>query len=103
MIDPQVLADMYSTTYGVIKRQTAGMTHEESLMQLPFGGNCMNWVLGHIVSSRTRIEAILGAPLTLSDADITRYKRGSEPVMGDEDANPLERMLKTWTALRRCS
>src|SRR6266550_8420201 len=93
MIDPQLLADMYTTTYGVIKQQTAGMTQEESLMQLPFGGNCMNWVLGHIVSSRTRIEALVGLSATLSAADIERYRRGSEPVTGDQDGNPIDRML----------
>ena len=42
MIHPALLTEMYTQTYDVIKRQTAGATHEESLRPPPAGGNCLN-------------------------------------------------------------
>ncbi len=94
MIDPKAVIDMYSTTYGVIKLQTDGLTHEESLIQLPFGGNCLNWVVGHIVANRTHVERLLNIPVVWSPDDAQRYRRGSAPVTASEDAYLLETILE---------
>jgi hypothetical protein len=61
----------------VIKDQCDGLTNDDSLLQLPFQGNCMNWVLGHIAVHRARVLDLLGAP-PLPIPDPTLYDRKSE-------------------------
>lgn len=48
--------------YGALFRNLEGITHEESLIVPDPGGNCLNWVLGHIVSARNRIMTQIGIP-----------------------------------------
>jgi DinB superfamily len=59
------------------------VTHEESLVQPPGGGNCLNWVLGHIVVHRDSMLALMGRPALLDEATTARYRRGSPPVTAD--------------------
>lgn len=44
----------------IIKVQTQGLTHADSLLQLPFRGNCLNWVVGHIAANRNTMLYFLG-------------------------------------------
>ena len=39
----------------LIHRFVDGITHEESVYQLPFEHNCMNWILGHVVTNRSHV------------------------------------------------
>src|SRR4051794_4037563 len=61
VLTAQQLAEAHGRNVGIIKAQTAGLTHDESLLQLPFRGNCMNWVIGHILEGRNTILDLLGA------------------------------------------
>jgi uncharacterized damage-inducible protein DinB len=67
----------------MIKAQTQGLSHEDSVLQLPFRGNCLNWVLGHIAATRNTMLRFLGEEAILSEAHVKRYDYGSEPVCGD--------------------
>ena len=49
------LANMYEFSYGAIKRNLDDVTNDESLLQPPGAGNCLNWVLGHIVAARNTV------------------------------------------------
>ena len=63
MIDAASLTMILQRNFGIIQRQIKDITHEQSLIQPPFRGNCMNWVLGHMVMSRQRILIMTGQPL----------------------------------------
>lgn len=79
---------------GIIKAQTQGLTHADSLLQLPFRGNCMNWVLGHIADNRNTMLLFLGEVRILSEAHAKRYGYGSDPVCADAgDILTLEQLL----------
>ena len=79
---------------GIIKDQTKGLTHADSLLQLPFRGNCLNWVLGHIADNRNTMLRFLGEEAILSEAHVKRYEFNSEPVCGDAgDILTLEQLL----------
>jgi hypothetical protein len=68
-----------------------GVTHEESLVHPAGGGNCINWVLGHIVVHRDMMLTMLGRPTLLDAATTARYTRGSEPILADGDGvQPLD-------------
>lgn len=79
---------------GIIKAQTKGLSHADSLLQLPFRGNCLNWVLGHIADNRNTMLRFLGEEAILGEAHAKRYGYGSDPVCGDgDDILTLEQLL----------
>lgn len=93
IISLQQLSDAFARNVNIIGRQTAGLTHADSLLQPAMRGNCMNWVLGHIAATRNVILRLLDEEPVLPAEQAERYKRGSEPVRGEEDG------IMTLTAL----
>jgi uncharacterized damage-inducible protein DinB len=82
VITPVQLAEAFGRNVSIIQAQAQGLTHEDSLRQLPFRGNCLNWVLGHMLTSRDDILVWLGeAPVGGERA--SRYRRESDPVVGE--------------------
>lgn len=74
-----------------------GLTHEESLRSPQPGGNCLNWVVGHIVNARqTWLTKVLGEAPLFDDDTIARYRRGSEPLTDGTLAMRLEELLAAY-------
>ncbi len=84
MLTSNDLIESFARNVSVIKMQTKDLTHEDSLIQPPFGGNCLNWVLGHIAENRDRMLELLGEP-KLMETLSARYKRGSEAITAPGD------------------
>lgn len=82
MISIQELLDAYDHNLDVLKRQTASLSQEDSLLQLPFRANCLNWVVGHILTNRINVLKMLGAEEVLPDVDLSLYFKESEPILG---------------------
>lgn len=78
---------------GALKMNLAGVTHEESLVQPQPGGNCLNWIVGHILANRKRILALLGKDPVWNDQDAEPYQRGSEPLTDPAKAKNLDEMV----------
>jgi hypothetical protein len=94
MITATDLVGALERNLGIVKSQTQGLTHADSLLQLPFRGNCLNWVLGHLAANRSGMMQALGEKPILSEAEVKRYGYGSEPVCGDTgDILTLEHLL----------
>ena len=94
MITATDLIGALERNLGIIKAQTQGLSHADSLLQLPFRGNCLNWVLGHIAANRNTMLLFLGEAAILGEAHAKRYGYGSEPVCGDAgDILTLEQLL----------
>lgn len=91
--DAESLVQSFALTHRIIRMQTDGLTHANSLLQLPFRGNCLNWVLGHIIAGRNTALKLLREPPVWDKEDATRYSTGSEPIRMDEQALPLNRLL----------
>lgn len=72
------LAKMYEISYGAINRNLEDVSHEESLVRPP-AGNCLNWVLGHIVLYRGTVLKIIGRRPLLDGERADLYRRGSHP------------------------
>ena len=86
MPNAQKLIQSFQTTTWLINKQADGLSHEQMLLQLPFRGNCFNWILGHIVTNRDKVLVLLGEEPQFSEAEVARYMRGSDPVVGAETA-----------------
>ena len=95
MIDPQMMADQYAFSLRNLHLQTNGLTHADSLIQLPFRGNCMNWTLGHLLLCREELFDILSAPRVFPPDTFARYDSGTAPIIDDSpEIIRLERMLE---------
>jgi len=72
------LAQIYEFSYGAIKRNLDELTHEDSMLCPEPAGNCINWVLGHMVTGRGLVLMLAGAePAVLADEEAASYRRGS--------------------------
>lgn len=78
------LLKMYEFSYGAVNRNVEGVTEEESLVKPQLAGNCLNWVLGHIVVYRGTILTLVGEVPVCSEAQAVPYRRGSSPSESDE-------------------
>jgi len=68
----------------IIEEQTRDLTHTDSLLQPQPGGNCLNWVLGHLITSQMAIISAIGGVPPFNVELIARYERDSEPIHGEE-------------------
>jgi uncharacterized damage-inducible protein DinB len=85
MIDNEQLAKAFALNLNLIRMHTKELTHQDSLLQPPFKGNCLNWVLGHIAVNRNRVLQLLGEEMILTEDEAARYEAGSEPITKQED------------------
>ncbi|MBN1316377.1 MAG: DinB family protein [Anaerolineales bacterium] len=95
------LIDILARNQSVIESQIDGITHSDSLLQLPFRGNCLNWVLGHLAISRDGMLSALGEKPVLVEKEQEIYARGSDPITDGVRAIPLETLadaMKTSSA-----
>jgi hypothetical protein len=67
----------------VFRENAAGLTHDESLRTPDTGGNCLNWVLGHVLATRHPILKVLKRDGFWPDPTVDLYKRGSQTLSGE--------------------
>jgi hypothetical protein len=72
-----VLQRLFTLTHGVIRRNVDGVEDHESFRSPEPGGNCLNWVVGHVVASRGSILLALGGQPVWTDEEEQPYVRGS--------------------------
>ena len=84
MITISEYARMLEGEQDIIHLQTEGLSNAELLVQPPNGGNCMEWVLGHIADGLATILRVLDALPPENLPDLSRYQRGAEPILGPE-------------------
>jgi hypothetical protein len=84
MITKDEFAKMLTGELDILLKQTDDLTHQESLLQPEPGGNCLNWVMGHLVINLLDILKALGGAASISLPELDHYGFGSEPVHGDE-------------------
>ncbi len=94
-MNKKMILGLFETNHWVLTSQTEGLSHEDSLRQLPFRGNCLNWVIGHLLVSRQSILKLLGLQGSWTAEEIARYKFDSAPIESAEDPGilPFERLL----------
>ena len=73
------LVKMFEFSYGAISRNLQDLSNDDSLVLPDAGGNCLNWVLGHIVATRGGILMLAGTPPLLTGERMASYRRGSHP------------------------
>jgi hypothetical protein len=84
MITKEDFAKMLSGEQEIMRQQTDGLSHADSLLQPQPGGNCLNWVMGHLVGNLVEIQRVLCGDLPDGLPDLNHYGFGSDPVHGEE-------------------
>ena len=83
VIPVKSILDSFERNLAFCTRHCEGLSHADSLLQPEHRGNCLNWVLGHIVAYRTTILRALKEQPGVGEAHWSRYAYGSEPVLAD--------------------
>ena len=95
MITTKQLIKAFDRNMRIIQMQTNGLSQADSLLQMPFRANCLNWVVGHLLANRDAILKSLGEEPLLNDEEINIYNRESEPIIAEgAGVILLERMLQ---------
>lgn len=95
---PEVVAGQFGASMGVTMRNIDGVTHEDSLNQPQPAGNCLNWVLGHIIGARNNMLKILGERPLWEDGVAGPYQRHGEPLTDASKALPWDRLVADYKA-----
>ena len=85
MITGENLAWNFERDASYVRGHLESLTHADSLVQPPAKGNCINWILGHIVCYRTYALAMCDLAPVISAEVVHRYARESAPVVGPAD------------------
>jgi len=57
----------------VLERNVGGVSHEESLISPQPGGNCLNWVLGHLTRTRNGVLTLVGQKPLFPNEELNAY------------------------------
>lgn len=99
--DPSPKIEVFRHQMGAInytmQANLAGISHEQSLIQPQPAGNCLNWVLGHLLTVQAAAVELLGQERVIDRALIERYERASEPLEDAAEALPFEDLLAAWS------
>ena len=84
------------TTHKVVRLNVEGLTQQDSLIQPAPAGNCLNWVMGHLVYVYDQLLPLLGQkPVAEPDA-VKRYARGTAPLTNPSGALQLDDLMRSW-------
>lgn len=102
MISKDDFSKMLLGEYDILLKQTEGLSHANSLLQPDPGGNCLNWVMGHLVWNLVDILKALGGNVPVGLPELEPYKIGSEPIREEAaDIPRLEVLIQSYGLLTK--
>lgn len=94
MVPVQEFVRLLAIEHNLIKVQTEGLSQEDTLLQPRPGGNCMNWVLGHILQSQIEMLDAMGDESPATAWDLSVYRRETAPILREgAGVLPLDSLL----------
>jgi hypothetical protein len=82
--------------HSVVKQNLEGLTHEESLVQPQPGGNCLNWIVGHLVWAYAGALPLVGQKPMVEQGRLSQYARGGPPLTDSSRALDFGELLAAW-------
>jgi uncharacterized damage-inducible protein DinB len=92
----EIFRDGARAAQRVARKNAEGISHNESLGQPQPGGNCLNWVLGHLVCVYDAVLPMLGQEPVLGKEALRRYDRGTPELKDGSEALAWEKLLEAW-------
>lgn len=90
----QSIIDDYAFHNVLIHRFVDDITHEESVLQLPFKHNCMNWILGHIVTNRSHVLETVDAAHAWQKEVRALYHTDTLPINPESKSVRFENLIE---------
>ncbi|MGC1783982.1 MAG: DinB family protein [Acidobacteriaceae bacterium] len=82
--------------HGVVKRNVDDLTQQEGLIQPRPGGNCLNWVVGHLLYVYDQVLPMLGQAPVLGEDTLKRYARGTSQLQNSAEAVDMQKLMAAW-------
>lgn len=80
----ETLAMQFRFAYQMVAANVEGMTPEQSVAQPDAGGNCANWVLGHLTDVQNKVMALVGERAVWESDQLARA--GWDPITSQSNA-----------------
>ena len=80
----------------VLRINARGLTHEDSLIQPRPAGNCLNWVVGHLLWTYDYNLPELGQEPVMEEGALKWYARGVPPLRDRSEALDFQGLLNAW-------
>jgi len=80
----------------VVRLCIDGITHEQSVVQPRPAGNCVNWILGHLLVVYNQVLPLIGQEAVVTEGTLTRYARGSAPITRASEALLFHDVICAW-------
>jgi len=80
----QSIAQQFGFVYRMIEMNVEGMTAEQSLVQPAPGGNCANWIVGHLTNLQNNVMSLIGEAPVWESPQLAFA--GWEPITGQAQA-----------------
>src|SRR5262245_21801511 len=87
-----LLAQQFGMMYYVTGKNVEGMTKEQSLTQPAPGGNCANWILGHLTDVQNAAMGLVGENPVWNSEELKRASY--DPITGPGRAIDWETMRR---------
>jgi uncharacterized damage-inducible protein DinB len=100
-MNPESFLLQLQICHHIVEANVGEITHEESLKQPVPAGNCLNWVLGHLVATRSHFLLGIGAQPVWGEADRERYGRHGAPIRSASEAKPLQEIWEAYQLTQR--
>jgi len=92
MISKKILLTMYEYSYFLASQGIDSFNHQDSLANSPGSANPANWILGHIITSRSNVLAMLGLDPPWDFERCKSYLPDSEPLSPSSSIEDFEEM-----------
>lgn len=89
----EVLRHQARVTQRVVGLNVDSISHEESLIQPQPAGNCLNWMVGHLVCVYQLVFPLLGQEPVIGEERLKPYVRHSAPLTNSGEALPFRELL----------
>lgn len=97
----EAAAQHFRFMYQTAAANLEGITQEQSLLQPSPGGNCANWILGHLTNVQNGVMRLIGEKPVWESGDLA--KAGEDPITGPKSAIPWDTLRDRFLGSRdRC-
>jgi len=83
MITIAEFSKMLANENEIVHEQTRELSNADALIQPQPSGNCLNWVLGHMLDNQILVLKTLGGSSSIERTETDRYRRDSEPIRAE--------------------
>lgn len=96
MTPTETLLDLASNVRFSVGVNVQDISDADSLLQPQPAGNCMNWILGHLLAIYSKTLPMFGAQAVIGMDRLKRYDRGSLPITDSNEAIPFAELVSAW-------